>query len=69
MAEDDEIRAYAVREFQKFLLQTDCYDLPMLKEAIHKMREVGKRRGMSEYELATIYDAEMLLSLYREAMQ
>jgi hypothetical protein len=32
------------------------------------MLETARKRGMSEYEMATTYDADALLDLYRETL-
>ena len=65
--------AYLKREYRRFLRaigfkDSSREDREKLMALLEGMRETGRKRGMSEYELATIYDAKTLLALYRETV-
>jgi hypothetical protein len=67
-------RAYALREFRRFLCAVGFSDgaredREKVVALIMGMRETARKRGMSEYEMATTYDADALLDIYRETLE
>jgi hypothetical protein len=64
-------KAYALREFRRFLQAIGFSDRPsedQLVALIKAMQETARKRGMSEYEIDTTYDADALLDIYRETV-
>ena len=63
-------KAYALREFRRFLRAIGFSDPreDELVALIKAMQETARKRGMSEYEMATTYDADALLEIYRETV-
>ena len=66
-------RAYAMREFRRFIRaigfkDSTREDREKVVALIVAMQETARKRGMSEYEMATTYDADALLDLYRETL-
>lgn len=60
-------------EFRRFLRAigfTDASreDREKVVALIMEMQKTARERGMSEYEMATLYDADRLLALYRETL-
>ena len=64
-------KAYALREFRRFLHAIDFSDRTSEDEflaLLKAMQATARQRGMSEYEIATTYDADALLDIYRETV-
>jgi hypothetical protein len=66
-------RAYAKREFLAFLsaigFKTGSReDREKVVALIEEMQATARQRGMSEYEMATTYEAAALLDIYRETL-
>jgi flagellar motor component MotA len=66
-------KAYAMREFRRFLRligfsDSTREDREKVVALIVAMLETARKRGMSEYEMATTYDADALLDVYRETL-
>ena len=66
--------AYAEREFRRFLRvigfsDRTREDREKVVALILAMQETARKRGMSDYEMATTYDAEALLEIYRETLE
>ena len=71
---DAEIKKYVNAEFGRFLAaigwsDENRKDREQMSALLYAMRETGKKRGMSEYELSTLYDAGLLLDLYRLTLE
>jgi hypothetical protein len=67
-------RAYAEREFRRFIRaigfsERTPEDREKVVALILAMQETARKRGMSKYEMATTYDAEALLEIYRETFE
>jgi hypothetical protein len=65
--------AYAKREYKRFLRAIGLKhsireDREKATEIVMAMQETARKRGMSEYEMATTYDADALLDIYRETL-
>jgi hypothetical protein len=66
-------QAYAKREFERFLRAIGlnsgaAADREKAVAVIEHMQETARQRGMSEYEMATTYDADALLDIYRQSL-
>ena len=66
-------QAYAKREFQRFLRAlglngSSPQDREKVVALILKMQETARKIGMSEDEMATTYDADALLDIYRQSL-
>jgi ABC-type Fe3+/spermidine/putrescine transport system ATPase subunit len=62
-------KALAVREFQYFINKAHIRDVAELKALFKQMRAVAAELGFSEYEIATIYRADVMLILRRLALR
>ena len=65
----EELQALAIREFRSFVKRSGVKNEVELKALIHAMRAVGRRRGLSEEDLATIYHADVLMTLRLLSLQ
>jgi tRNA C32,U32 (ribose-2'-O)-methylase TrmJ len=65
----DQQEALMLREFKHFVTKAHIRNLTELKALIKQMRAAAARAGFSEYEIATIYHADVLLALRRLALQ
>ena len=66
-------KAHVLAEFRRFIRaigfkETTCEDREKVVALILEMQETARKRGMSEYEMATTYDADALLDIYRETL-
>jgi hypothetical protein len=66
-------KAYAMREFRRFIRaigfrDSTREDREKVVALILAMQATARKRGMSEYEMATTYDADALLDIYRETV-
>jgi hypothetical protein len=66
-------KAYALREFRRFLHAIGLdfnsrKDRETAMVIVEAMQATARQRGMSEYEIATTYDADALLDIYRETV-
>ena len=66
---DEEVQALAIREFKSFVKRSGVKNEAELKALTHAMRAVGRRRGLSEADLATIYHADVLMTLRLLSLQ
>jgi hypothetical protein len=66
---DDELQALAIREFKTFVDRSGVKDAAEMKSLIHAMRATALRRGFSEADLATIYHADVLMTLRLLSLQ
>jgi flagellar motor component MotA len=67
-------QTYVRREFRRFIRaigfkETSSEDREKVVALILEMQETARKRGMSEYEMATTYDADALLDIYRETLE
>ena len=63
----------AMAEFRRFIRavgfkDTTREDREKVVALLLEMQETARKRGMSEYEMATTYDADALLDIYRETL-
>ena len=66
---DEELQALAIRELKSFVKRSGVKNEAELKALIHAMRAVGRRQGLSEEDLATIYHADVLMTLRLLSLQ
>jgi hypothetical protein len=57
-----------VREFQRFINAVGFSNPEQLQAVMEEMKETARDRGMSEDEMATIYDADELFDIYLETL-
>jgi hypothetical protein len=62
--------AYAKREFKRFLraIGLEQADHEKVWAIIDHMQDTARKSGMSEDEMATTYDAETLIDIYRQSL-
>lgn len=66
-------KAHVMAEFRRFIRavgfkETTREDREKVVALILEMQETARKRGMSEYEMATTYEADALLDIYRETL-
>ena len=66
-------KTVVMHEFQRFLRTigfkySSRKDREKVVALIEDMQKTARKRGMSEYEMATTYDADALLDIYRETL-
>jgi hypothetical protein len=62
---DRQVADYAVKGFERFVMDNKIPDEPSLKKHLQSMRRTAASVGFSEYEVATVYDPRMLTVLLR----
>jgi hypothetical protein len=66
---DEELQALAANEFKRFISRSGIESEAELRTSIAAMRAAGLRRGLSERDLATIYHADVLMTLRLLSLQ
>jgi hypothetical protein len=62
---DRQVQNYAVKGFERFVMDNKIPDEPTLKKNLQSMRRTAAAAGFSEYEVATVYDPRMLTVLLK----
>jgi hypothetical protein len=62
---DRQVADYAVKGFERFVMDNKIPDEPTLKKNLQSMRRTAAAAGFSEYEVATVYDPRMLTVLLK----
>jgi hypothetical protein len=62
---DRQVADYAVKGFERFVMDNKIPDEATLKKNLQSMRRTASAAGFSEYEVATVYDPRMLTVLLK----